>query len=207
MSGRDRDDLFLETLEEDADLAWRLAEAAARPAPPALRERIVTRHRKPGRFGFPVLAPAALGLAVLLLVIVPLSVAVQTQAALERAQAQRDEYARVVAAVAEGARIIPGRTPSGAVRGGTLVVARNGQAYLVLDLPQPPTGKAYEAWVIRGGEPMRAGMAPVRSGIVIVALAHQLRPGDIAAVTLEDAAGVDRPTSDPVLMATEIGAG
>jgi hypothetical protein len=195
------DDLFLEALEEDADLAWRLAEAAARPAPAGLRERIVARHRRRRLFGLPAPLPAALAFALVALVVLPLSlVAMQTRAELERAQVQRDEYVQVLAAVAAGGQILPMKASAGTSGRGTLVVARDGQAYLIIELPEPPAGKAYEAWVIRGGAPLRAGMAPARSGVVTLRLDHPLRPGDIAAVTLENAAGVDRPTADPLLV-------
>lgn len=194
------DDLFLETLEQDEDLAWRLAEAAVRPAPPGLRERIVARHRRRGLFGLPAPLPAALAFAVVALIVLPLSLAlVQTRADLEREQAVRTELARVLAATA-GGRVVPLRPAPGAPGRGTLVIGSEAQAYLVLDLAEPPAGKAYEAWVIRDGQPIRAGMAPVRAGVVTVRLEHPLRPGDVTAVTLETATGVDKPTSDPLLV-------
>lgn len=104
------------------------------------------------------------------------------------------------AVAAGGARIIPLRPSAGAALRGSLVVGGDGQAYLVLDVPQPPPGKAYEAWVIRDGSPLRAGVAPIRAGVVTVRLETALRPGDVTAVTLEIAAGVDRPTTDPLLV-------
>lgn len=192
------------SLERAERVAWSLAAAAVRPAPASLRERIVARHRRRGiveRLGLPTPLPAALGFAVIALIVLPLSlVAAQSRAELERERALRDEYARVLTAVAAGGQVFAMRPSAGVSGRGTLVIARDAQAYLVLELPEPPAGKAYEAWVIRGGEPVRAGMAPARSGVVIVRLDHPLRPGDIAAVTLEIAAGVDRPTSDPLLV-------
>lgn len=200
---REHDDLFLDTLERDEAVAWQLAEAAARPAPAGLRERIVARHRRRGLFDrlrFPSPLPTALALAVLALVVLPLSlVLVQTRADLERERALRDEYASVVAAVANNGAVVPMRAAGDFAGRGSLIVAPDGQAYLVLALPEPPAGKAYEAWVIRGGEPARAGMAAVRTPVVTVRLERAVRPGDIAAVTLETIAGVDRPTTAPLL--------
>lgn len=200
------DDLFLDVLEQDEDVAWALAEAAARPAPSALRERIVARHRRRGIFGLPARVPMALAFAVIAIVVLPLSLAlVQTRAELERQQAVSDEFGRVLFAVAAGGGLIVPMAPPAGVgfrdpRGAIVVRGAVGEAYLVLDLPAPPAGKAYEAWVIRDGQPIRAGMAPVRPGVVTVRLEHPLRPGDIAAVTLENAAGVDKPTADPLLV-------
>jgi hypothetical protein len=70
---------------------------------------------------------------------------------------------------------------------------------LLLDLPAPPPGKQYEAWVIRGGVAARAGQVPAREGVVLVTLMRPIASGDLAAVTLEVAGGVDQPTSDPIV--------
>lgn len=192
------------SLERAERVAWGLAAAAARPVPAALRERIVARHRRRGlfeRLGLPAPLPAALLVAVLALVVLPLSLVVaQTRTDLERERALRDEYARVLTAIAAGGQVVPLRPSAGVTGRGALVIARDAQAYLVLELPEPPPGKAYEAWVIRRGVPVRAGMAPARSGVVTVRLEHAPRAGDITAVTLESATGVDRPTSDPLLV-------
>lgn len=171
-----------------------LADGAARPAPQSLRDAIVARHARTPWFALSRVAFAAS----LVVAVAAAALLVTTRAELERERALRDEYARVVGAVAEGARVVtleargtPGR--------GVLVVPRSRGAYLILDLPAPPAGKVYEAWVIRGGTAMPAGLAPARAGIVTLALTAEVRPGDVAAVTLEIAGGVDRPTTDPVL--------
>lgn len=185
------DDLFLEALERDEDLAWRLAEAAARPAPSALRERIVARHRRRALLaGLRIPRPVAAAAAVLVLVLTATALFGQLQGA----------DLEVAAALAGDVRIVQMDSSPGIAGRGALVVKQDAQAYLVLDLPAPPPGKAYEAWVIRDGQPLRAGMAPARAGIVTLRLDHAVRPGDIAAITLETAAGVDKPTSDPILL-------
>jgi len=82
----------------------------------------------------------------------------------------------------------------------TVVVARSGAAYLILGSPSLPADRAYEAWVIRDGTAIPAGIAPAGQGFVVIALGVALLPGDVAAVTVEPAAGVRSPTSDPVLI-------
>lgn len=174
------DDLFQESLAQDEDVAWALAEATARPAPARLRERIVARHRRrPWYAGW---APARIAVAAAALALIVGALAFRTEIEL-------------VAAL-PGARVA---TLSGAAGRGAVVVQADDRAYLVIDLPAPPAGKAYEAWVIRDGTPQRAGMAPARGGIVVLRLERPVRPGDVTAVTLEVAAGVDAPTSEPVL--------
>lgn len=195
-----RDDLFLDTLEHDEELAWQLAEAAARPAPAALRARIVARHRRRGIFGLPAPLPTALAFAVLALVVLPLSlILAQTRADIERERAIAAEYERALVAVATGGRVVTLDARPPAAGRGSVVVAATGEAYLVLAVPAPPPGKAYEAWVIRTGPPIPAGLAPAREGVVVVALTHVPRSGDTVAVTLESAAGAQQPTTDPLL--------
>ena len=194
----DRDDLFLDALEHDEDVAWKLAAAAARPASPALRERIVARHRRRGFLGLrtpmPVLAAVTLAAVMLPLVFVTS----QMRGELDRERALRDEYSRVLAAVADGA-VVRMHGQGGRPERGVIVLTNVGQIHMILDVPQPPPGKAYEAWIIRDGQPLRAGMLPARSGVVTLVLERQAQGRDLIAVTLEVAAGVDQPTSAPVL--------
>src|SRR5215470_12618886 len=76
---------------------------------------------------------------------------------------------------------------------GVLLVASN--------LQPAPAGKAYEMWVIpKGGSPQPAGM--FQSGADGTAM-HMRRGrvdpnADLVAVTMEDAAGSDRPTTTPL---------
>jgi len=168
-----------------------LREGVSVAAPADLRARIVTRHR-PGRpLGLPVFAYAASAILAVALVV--------SLAALSQERAMRDDYARALSAVAGGARVVALDTKDAAARG-AVVLSRDGSAYLVLQLPAPPAGKAYEAWVIRGGLASPAGMAPVLTGVITMQLHDVLRAGDAAAITLEDAAGVQQPTTQPVLI-------
>ena len=77
---------------------------------------------------------------------------------------------------------------------GSLVVAPSGKAALAVDLPAPPAGKTYEAWVIDGGvHPDRLfDGAPTL-------LERRVGRGTTVKVTLETAGGVDAPTTVPLL--------
>jgi anti-sigma-K factor RskA len=82
--------------------------------------------------------------------------------------------------------------------GGSLVIEGD-QATLVACVDDPPAGKTYEAWVIEGDEPRPAGL--FAGGCQHVQLEEPVEPGNTVAVTLETAAGVDRPTTDPLMSA------
>jgi anti-sigma factor RsiW len=79
---------------------------------------------------------------------------------------------------------------------GALVVAPSGAAVLAVNLPSPPAGKTYEAWVADGAV-HRAGLF---SGTTFT-LRQRVAPGAQVMVTLENAGGVDAPTSKPLLSA------
>jgi anti-sigma factor RsiW len=169
-----------------------LAPEAAVPAPTDLRRRIVTRYDNAWTGRRSVFAYASAAVLAVALVVTGMS--------LSQERAMRDDYGRALAAVANGARVVSLQTKGDAATRGALVISRDGAAYLVLQLPTPPPGKAYEAWVIRAGVPMPAGMAPTLTGVVTMQLHEPLRAGDAAAITLEDSAGVQAPTTTPVLI-------
>lgn len=79
---------------------------------------------------------------------------------------------------------------------GALVVARDGRAALAVALPPPPAHKRYEAWVM-SPKPHRAALFSTRAP----KLDLRVHRGDVVAVTLERAEGVDAPTSRPLLTA------
>ena len=171
-----------------------LAAGAEAAAPRELRDRVVARERRRSWSDVRTIAFAfALAAAVILA-----TVTTVTLRQLDDARAQRDEYARALAQIAEGARVarLETRTSGRAA----LVVPGSGPATLLLDLPAPPEGKQYEAWVIRGGSATRAGEIPRREGVVSITLTIAVTAGDVAAVTLETAGGVDQPTSDPIVV-------
>ena len=169
-----------------------LAPEATVPAAADLRRRIVARYDNAWTGMRPVLAYTAAALMAVALLV--------SLSALSQERAMRDDYGRALAAVVNGARVVSLQTKGDAATRGAVVISRDGAAYLVLQLPAPPPGKAYEAWIIRAGAPMPAGMAPTVSGVVTMQLHETLRAGDAAAITLEDSAGVQAPTSAPVLI-------
>jgi anti-sigma-K factor RskA len=81
---------------------------------------------------------------------------------------------------------------------GNLIVTGD-SATLVVCLDQVPAAKTYEAWVIRDDQPRPAGL--FRGGCRSVPLEEPVRRGNVVAVTLERAGGVDKPTTDPLATA------
>ena len=79
---------------------------------------------------------------------------------------------------------------------GELVVAPSGAAVLAVQLPSPPKGKTYEAWVA-DTTVHRAGQFSGKT----IELQANVAPGARVLVTLEQAGGVDAPTSKPLLSA------
>jgi len=186
-----------------------LAVAASGPEPsPALRERILTdvRAEPPQnvvafesrrRSVAPVLGAVAAVAALVALAIglwaSDLSSQLdETRAALERQQAA----ARI---------LVDPAAQSVALQAGTgrLVVGADGKAVLVLDgLDPAPAGKTYEMWIVPGGDiaaANRAGVFPGNDGTEIVGLEGTVTPGDVVAVTIESAGGVDAPTTPPIV--------
>ena len=188
-----------------AETVWRVSETAGRQTPAHLRRAIVDRARGGGRTAaaprsfwagllrpVPLLAPLALA-AVLVVALIGYGTA----------RRDADRYGAAVAAVA-GAKVVSlAATAAGdpAMRGTLIVPANGARPYLILELPAAPTGKTWEAWVIHGGTPVRAGQSDDR-GVTILDLAAPLGPGDTVAITPEPAGGVDRPTGAPVLAGT-----
>lgn len=84
---------------------------------------------------------------------------------------------------------------------GSLAVGQSGRGVLVIsDLKKAPTGKTYEAWVIRGTKPSPAGTFR-GGGNTIVPLSRLVQPGSVVAVTVERKGGVDMPTTTPFISA------
>jgi anti-sigma factor RsiW len=182
--------------------AWRIAEAVAAEPPGGLREAVIARaraeQRRPQgiassildvfRRPIPAFVPAAL--------IVVLVIAFGGYVGARR---DADRYATALAA-AGNARIVA-LSPSAErpQARGALVQPSNGTtAYLILDLPAPPAGKTWQAWVVRGETPLAAGIS---GDVEVIFLTVPLQAGDVVAVTLEGAGGAAKPTTTPVLTA------
>jgi anti-sigma-K factor RskA len=82
---------------------------------------------------------------------------------------------------------------------GSLIVTHDNEATLVVrDLPPAPAGKTYEAWVIQGGKPARAGTF-AGGDRVAFQLTRNVADGAVVAVTIERAGGVRQPTTNPLI--------
>jgi anti-sigma factor RsiW len=186
-----------------------LAVAASGPEPsPALRDRILADVRAEPPQNVVAFEPRrrrvapVLGAVAAVAAVVALAVGLwasdlssqldETRAALERQQAAAQI---LVDPAAESVALQAGA--------GRLVVDADGQAVLVLDgLDPAPAGKTYEMWIVPGGDinaANRAGLFPGSDGTEIVGLDGTVAPGDVVAVTIESAGGVDAPTTPPIV--------
>ena len=79
----------------------------------------------------------------------------------------------------------------------------SGVLLIAANLPAPPRGKTYEMWIIpKGGQPAAAGLfASDQTGAAVhfYSAPGTVPAGATVAVTLEVAAGVAAPTSQPVI--------
>jgi len=84
---------------------------------------------------------------------------------------------------------------------GSLVVAPSGAAALVLrDLPALPEGEYYTAWVSGDGVEMtHAGAFRPGDAPPVVPLTEPVPDGGLVAVTIEDRADADEPSTDPII--------
>lgn len=81
---------------------------------------------------------------------------------------------------------------------GAVAVAPNGEAALAVRVPPAPSGKTYEAWVIRGGKATPAGTFQGSGGTTVVKVEGHVPRGSVVAVTVERLGGVSRPTQKPL---------
>lgn len=189
-----------------AETAWTIAETASLEPPAGLRESIVARATRDARPLAPPLEVSALGRLIGVLrrpmpLAVPLALAVLlvvSVAGFAGARRDADGYAAALAGVA-GAHVVPLVGSETALRGSLVRPASGAPAYLILDLPAPPAGKIWEAWVLNGEKPIAAGIGGGRGGVTTLLLTAPLGAGDGVAVTLEPAGGSLAPTTAPVL--------
>ena len=186
------------------EAASALASAVDAPAPPAgLRDRIVAQAAAERPNVVPLRPrwrslPGALAVAAAAAAVAFAVWSASLSRSLENEREANDEFARAAAILADPAAK---RVPlSGEY--GTLVVRDTGQAALVMRrLPQAPSGKTYEAWVIEGGKPRPAGLFEGGSGPQAVVLDEPVPDGAQVAATIEEAGGVETPRGDPVFSA------
>src|SRR5437588_974512 len=187
-----------EELASFTETATSLAYGVESPAPPpGLRDRILERARAERPNVVP-LRPAwrswtAAAAAVAACAAIGLGIwAVTLSRSLDRERSAKEQQAGVLSIVSDPAA----RRFALSGSHGTLVVSHTGAgALLVSNLRPAPSGKTYEAWVIQGKTPRRAGTfgqeKPLR-------LTRPVPNGAVVAVTLERHGGVDSPTGRPI---------
>jgi anti-sigma-K factor RskA len=176
-------------------------DAPSATPPPELRERILASARAERGNVVPFrqrwAAPIAAVAAVAACTAIGLGIWAQM---LQHTVGNRDAALRAQAralaiAAAPGARRIPLSGGHGA-----LVVTPTGRAALVLsDLPKPPSGKVFEAWVIKDKNVVPAGVFSARGNSAAVELEHPVPAGAIVALTIERAGGVLQPSGAPIV--------
>jgi anti-sigma-K factor RskA len=86
---------------------------------------------------------------------------------------------------------------------GNVVAQTDGNATLFAQLKPAPSGKTYEAWVIRGSVALPAGIFK-GGGTVELKLTQAAKPGDKIAVTVEPAGGSQKPTTTPIAVSQNV---
>ena len=88
---------------------------------------------------------------------------------------------------------------------GRLVVDDGGHAVLVLDGLNPaPKGKTYELWIMEGEDASPAGLFRGRDGLDWIRLDGTVDTGDVVAVTLEEAGGVEVLANEPIVASAPV---
>lgn len=198
-----------ERCQEELGTFWTtteaLALAASGPAPSdALRGRILEAARAEPQTVVPFaprrsrLVPA-LSAAAAIAAVVALAVglwATQLSDDLDEAQLALEQERRAAAVLADP----DARTVALTSGQGRLVVSPDGDAVLVLDALDPaPEGMTYEAWIVEDGSASPAGLFAGADGRDVVGIDGTVEPGDVVAVTVERAGGVDAPENDPIV--------
>jgi anti-sigma-K factor RskA len=183
-----------------------LAVATSGPAPsPALRERILADVRAEPtqnvvplesrrRRTAPVLAAVAAVAAASALALGLWGSSLSSDLDETRAALERERAASAIVAD-PGARTVDLTTGLG-----RLVVDADGRAALVLmNLGPAPSGQTYQAWVIEDDNPISAGIFPGQDGVDVVLVDGDVAEGEVVAVTVEQAGGVEAPTTTPIV--------
>jgi anti-sigma-K factor RskA len=179
------------------------------PAPPAaLRERLLesARSERPNvvplrerrRWTLPATAGLAAAAACAAIALGIWAASLSSDLSDERAAL---DQSREVVSVLQQADVT--RIPlSGA--DGVLAVDPSGEAWLVVSGLEPaPADQTYEAWVIENDAAVPAGLFEGGGQNTVVKLSEDVPEGAVVAVTIERAGGVEQPTSDPIITASQ----
>ena len=183
-----------------------MATAAAGPAPrPELRDSILVAARAEPQTVVPLVAHRRSRAVPVLAAVAAVAACAALALGLWGAAASRDrDDARVALERAQAASAVlsdpDARTVDLQAGRGRLVVGADGAAVLVLDeIEQAPDGKTYEVWLSDGGAPVPAGLFDGGGTRDVVPVEGTVDAGSVVLVTVEDAGGVDAPTSDPIV--------
>ncbi len=199
-----------EELRSFSEVAAAIAVGATGPEPRAeLRDRIIESARAERQVVVPLARPASRArLAPILVGATAIAATVALALGLWGVSLSNDlrntratlDHERTVGSVLSD----PAARTIGLVsKGGKLVIDDRGQAVLIVEsLEAAPAGKAYQVWVVEDGAATAAGQFSGGSGRAVVPVEVPVTTGSLVAVTVEDAAGVDRPTTTPVVTST-----
>jgi anti-sigma-K factor RskA len=83
---------------------------------------------------------------------------------------------------------------------GEVVRMRDSRSVLMAEnLPSPPEGQIYEAWIMRNNVPEPAGLFEPHDGIAATPIEGSIEGADAVAVAMEQDGGSSTPTSGPFL--------
>src|SRR5919201_5471321 len=186
----------------DAAAALALAVDPADP-PPELRGRILAEARKGGEvLRLPMKTTTILGAAAAVAACAAIGLGLWAATLRGSLSRERSASARENAALAILADPSARKVPLTG-RSGVVAVRSDGTAALAIrSLGRAPSGKTYEAWVIRARTPTPAGVfAGDNSRTTLFALSERVAAGATVAVTVERAHGVSKPTTPPIARA------
>lgn len=108
----------------------------------------------------------------------------------------------IAASTAQGAEVATLRgTGSAAGASGFAAFTAEGEGYIVLvGLTPAPAGQTYQAWYLVDGQPFSAGITSVGAdGYALLSGVERMPGTELIAFTIEQAGGVDQPTTDPIV--------
>ncbi|WP_028934984.1 anti-sigma factor [Pseudonocardia spinosispora] len=212
----------VEEVDELRATAARLAVAVTEVAPDAFRQRVMAevattrqeppsttaspRRGRPDRTGRGYGWVVRLGAVAAAAAVVVLSVvAVRSNQERDSVQAQLDQLQARIASVRQLASAPDARRDTGVgVHGGTAFVLASpslDKAMLMTsDLPAPPSGHTYQAWLIGAGQPRSVGLVTPVQATEGPLMFEKLSGAKKVGLTIEPEGGSEQPTTTPVVL-------
>lgn len=180
-----------------APAASALAYAVEASPGPLLKRRIMAQIRTDARSPRPIVWPAYAAAACFILA---LGSWINSFSLSRQVDSLRAQDAQMTSAIAD--ILAPDSKRYRIARGE--VVRRGERVYIVMDtLPEPPSGKVYQAWTLSSGETKMTPsitFLPNGAGIAIVSIPADASNLAALAVSVEPAGGSKQPTSKPVFV-------